>query len=527
MSGKTAIIIGAGPAGLTAAYELLAKSDVKPVVLEAEGFVGGISRTFDYKGNRMDMGGHRFFSKSDAVMNWWLNILPLQGKPSKDDIILGRRIPVSTEPSAPDPEREDKAMLIRRRLSRIYFLRKFFSYPVSLSLSTVFGLGLVRMFRIGVSFLWAALLPKRKEVTLKDFMVNRFGMELYKTFFEGYTEKVWGVPCDKIPADWGAQRIKGVSLMKAVTQALFSPFKRKCSSISQKDVETSLIEQFIYPKFGPGQIWEEAASAILAKGGEIHKGFKVVGVRAEGSKIAAVEAIGPDGSRKLFEGDFFISTMPVRELAFAFGDALPSNVREVADGLLYRSFRTVGLLVKKLKLKNSSGIPTVGGIVPDTWIYIQEGDVKLGRLQVFNNWSPYLVKDLESTVWLGLEYFCDEGDALWSMPDDEMLSFASKELERIGVVDDSDVIDGCSVKVPKAYPAYFGSYKRLGEAREFFDKFGNLYLAGRNGMHRYNNMDHSMLTAMAAVDCIISGSSSKESIWSVNADQDYHESKKS
>ena len=527
MNAKKTIIIGAGPAGLTAAFELLKKGGGKPLIFEAESYVGGISRTYSYKGCKMDMGGHRFFSKSDAVMDWWLKIMPLQGKPSKDDLLLGRKIPLSSAPGAPDPESCDLAMLIRSRLSRIYFLRSFFKYPVALGLDTVLGLGPIRIFKIGLSYLWSMAFPRKTERTLEDFMVNRFGKELYLTFFKDYTEKVWGVPCEQIPADWGAQRIKGVSIAKILKQALLSPFMGKASSIKQKEAETSLIEQFLYPKFGPGQFWEEVARRVVEMGGEIHLNSKVSGIEVKEGKIISIEAQEANGEKEVHIADNFISSMPVRDLIKAIGSAAPPNAGELARGLKYRDFRTVGLLVRKLKIKNRTQQKTVGGIVPDTWIYIQERDVKLGRLQIFNNWSPYLIEDLENTVWLGLEYFCDEGDWIWEMDDGKMTKFAAAELAKIGIIDEADVLDSCSVKVPKAYPGYFGTYSRFDEIREFLDTLENLYPVGRNGMHRYNNMDHSMLTAIAAVDSILNEGKGKTSIWDINAKQEYHESRKS
>jgi len=524
MKRKTAIIIGAGPAGLTAAYELLQKTDIRPVLLEQTGHIGGISRTFNHHGNRMDMGGHRFFSKSDRVMKWWQEILPLQGFPSKDDILLSRHKPLSKAPGAPDPERSDKVMLLRDRFSRIYYLRKFFDYPVKLNVTTLNNLGVNRIARAAFSYLKARAFPIRNERSLEDFMINRFGRELYNTFFRDYTEKVWGVPPTKIQPDWGAQRIKGISISKVLTQALRAALRGGKSSLAQQETETSLIEQFIYPKFGPGQLWEEVADGITAKGGEIHFHSKVSSLEYGKNMIMAVEATDTKtGAKTRRPGDYCFSSMPVGELISISGGAADENVRAVADGLVYRDFMTVGLLVKKLAIGNTSKIRTVAGIVPDLWIYIQEGDVRFGRLQVFNNWSPYMVKDLEHTVWLGLEYFCNEGDELWTMNDNGFMEMAAGELAKIGIITRDDVLDACLVRVPKAYPAYFGTYKRFDEIRRFTDRYENLFLIGRNGQHRYNNMDHSMLTAMTAVDNIVAGITAKDNIWDVNTEEDYHE----
>lgn len=521
---KKAIIIGAGPAGLTAAYELLKRTDIQPILFEATGEIGGISRTVRYKGNRMDIGGHRFFSKSDTVMNWWKNLMPIQGSPSRDDIALGRSVPLSKEKNAPDPEKSDRVLLVRSRLSRIFFLRKFFGYPVSLNLETVANLGFIRLMKVGFSYIFIRVFPIRNEKTLEDFYINRFGRELYNTFFKDYTEKVWGVPCGEISKEWGAQRVKGLSLIKTLLHALKSVFFRD-SSIGQKKTETSLIEQFLYPKYGPGHLWEEAASQVAKKGGKINFRKQVVGIETAKGKVTGIR-VRDAKTKKVssVKGDFFISTMPVRDLIAAFGKAVPEPVRKTAEGLTYRDFVTVGLLLNKMKIKNKTRQKTVGDIVPDTWIYIQERDVKVGRLQIFNNWSPYLVQD-PGKVWIGLEYFCNEGDELWKKKDKDMIAFAAAELEKIDIIDRKDVLDATVIRVQKTYPAYFGSYADFPLVREYTDGFENLFLVGRNGMHRYNNMDHSMLTAMTAVDNIIRGEKKKDNIWAVNTEEEYHEKK--
>lgn len=521
---KTAVIIGAGPAGLTAAYELLKTTDVKPVVLEENDFVGGISRTAVYKGNRMDIGGHRFFSKSDQVMDWWADILPLQGSPSRDDLSIER--PVSLSAGGPDPEKEDRVMLVRSRLSRILYTRKLFDYPVSLNASTIRNLGLWRMFKIGMSYLKVCVLPKRKEVSLEDFMINRFGVELYRTFFRDYTEKVWGIPCDKISADWGAQRIKGLSIGKTLLHAVKSLLPKKSESIRQKGTETSLIGEFLYPKLGPGELWETVAEKIQKLGGEIHFHSKATSLDVSDQKISAVRYT-ENGEEKRLEADYVMSTMPVKNLVEALPD-VPAEVSRIAKGLVYRDFMTVGLLLDSLDIKNPAKAGTPESrlkFVADNWIYVQESDVKLGRIQVFNNWSPYLVSDT-SKVWIGLEYFVNEGDEMWNMADRDFIDFAVAELEKIHVAKRSAVRDSVLFRVPKTYPAYFGTYKEFGKIREYVDSFENLFLMGRNGMHKYNNMDHSMLTAMEAVKCIRENSSDKAAIWNVNAEAEYHEGKK-
>jgi len=527
MAKKTAIIIGAGPGGLTAAYELLEKSEVIPHIYEKDRIVGGISRTITYKGNRMDIGGHRFFSKSDTVMDWWQNLMPMQSRPSKDDLLMKRDVILNKSRQSADPEKTDDVLLSRTRLSRIYYLRSFFDYPVSLSLKTLVNLGPLRVIKIGFSYLKTCLLPKRKEKNLEDFFINRFGKELYKTFFKDYTEKVWGVPCTEIDPEWGAQRIKGLSIMKAVKHAFGSLFKGKRKKIDQKDVETSLIGHFLYPKLGPGQLWEKVAEIVKNKGGELTMGQEVVKILTDGKSVTGVEVRdSSSGKVSSHKGDYFISTMPVKELIESLDADIPEDVRRIARGLRYRDFITVGVLAGKLKINNESKSLGFKHRLLDNWIYIQERDVKIGRLQIFNNWSPYMVKDYENTMWLGLEYFADEGDELWNMKKEDFFDFAVSELVKIGILDKDDVIDGTVEKVEKAYPSYFGTYSEFATLRNFLDGFTNLYLIGRNGMHRYNNQDHSMLTAIRAVEDIASGSTDKSKIWDVNAEKEYHENKR-
>lgn len=537
MSKKTAIIIGAGPAGLTAAYELLDKTDVKPIIYEMSGDIGGISKTVNYKGNRIDIGGHRFFSKSNRVMQWWQNILPLQGAPSKDDIMLGRNVLLSQKTTqhklrsrdsrrtdAPDPEITDRVMLIRSRLSRIFFSRRFFDYPITLNFNTFSNLGVVRIIKIGLSYVKIRLFPIRNEKSVEDFFINRFGKELYLTFFKDYTEKVWGVSCDRIQPKWGAQRIKGLSIAKAILHAVKSNVS-KDSSIAQKNTETSLIQQFMYPKFGPGQMWQEVARIVKKRGGQIYLGQRVKGLKHQGNRIVEVEVKDEiTGETITGKADYFFSTMPVKELIQSMGDGVPQKVQQVAQGLMYRDFMTVGLLLRKLKIKNETKIRTVNNIVPDNWIYIQEKDVKLGRVQIFNNWSPYMAK-AENTVWIGLEYFCNEGDELWSKSDDHFTKFAIDELAKIDIIEKEDVLDSIVIRTLKTYPAYFRSYGRFDIIREFTNQFKNLFLIGRNGMHKYNNQDHSMLTAMTAVDNIIDNVETKHNIWAINTEEEYHENK--
>jgi protoporphyrinogen oxidase len=517
---KTAILIGAGPAGLTAALEFLRRSDVHPIVLEASHEIGGISRTIRHNGNRIDIGGHRFFSKSDRVMNWWMDLMPPEASADTQHALRhqNKQRTLNTTTAGLTPENTDLVMLVRPRKSRIYFLRRFFDYPIKLTADTLGKLGLLRTFKIGISYLRARLFPRKVEKSLEDFLINRFGRQLYLTFFKSYTEKVWGVPCEQISAEWGAQRIKGLSLTTAILHFVKKAFTRsRNQAIQQKGTETSLIEKFLYPKYGPGQLWEHAADLIRNQGGEILLGWRATRLFVEGDMITAVEAVSDSGLRRRFAADYVFSTMPVRELIDAMDNPIPSEVREVSDGLQYRDFITVGLLVDKLTVREADG-----GTLKDNWIYIQEPDVLVGRLQIFNNWSPYMVADPNKT-WIGLEYFCYQTDALWKMADEDLKKFAIAEVEKIGILRAADVSDSHVVRVPKTYPAYFGTYDRFHVIREFLDRFQNLYLVGRNGMHKYNNQDHSMLTAMTAVDNILAGVQDKENVWSINTEMEYHE----
>ena len=505
------IVIGAGPAGLTAAWELIQKGHTV-TILEASNNIGGISQTIHHHDQRIDIGGHRFFSKDERVMRWWNEILPYQGALAKDDLKLGRAARVVS--GGPDPEKTDEVFLIRHRVSRIYYKGKFFDYPISFSLRTFLNMGFGTSFLAGCSYL-ASCFHKLPEDSLENFYINRFGKKLYSMFFEGYTTKVWGRSPAEISADWGAQRVKGVSiasLLKNVFQKLF-PGKRK-------EVETSLIEEFYYPKFGPGQLWEAVAKKFTASGGTIQFGKEVCGLECDGSNIKAVKCT--DGS--LYSCDAVFSSMPLNQLVPALGNA-PENILKISSGLPYRDFVTVGLLVDKLKLKNATKIPTLGNIVPDCWIYVQDTGVLMGRIQIFNNWSPYMLKDPENSVWIGLEYFCQEGDSFWSKSEEKTVKLAIHELRKIGVLDQkARILDSCRARIKKAYPAYFDTYSQIGELVDYLDGFENLYCIGRNGQHRYNNMDHSMMTAFKAIDCL-EGKAEKKDLWNVNTEKKYHEEK--
>ena len=507
---KTAVIIGAGPAGLTAAYKLLKETDIKPIIYEESDVIGGISQTFKYKGNRMDVGGHRFFTKNEEVMNIWKELMKPQGYPSLDEIILNENKEYKGEG---DPEKEDDVFLVRRRVSRIFYLRKFFDYPISLKPQTFINMGFVRTFKAGLGYLKSSVI-KKEEDSLENFYINRFGAPLYHMFFEDYTTKVWGRSPKEISSDWGSQRVKGLSLSKTILNAITRPFRSKNSK-----VETSLIEEFYYPKKGPGQLYEKMASEVIRMGGEIHFNSKVSNIYLENNEIQYL--LINDNKVK---GDYYISSMPIKDLVNGMNN-VDSNILDIALNLPYRDFMTVGLLLNKLNIENKTKIKTVNNIVPDCWIYIQERDVKIGRLQIFNNWSPYMVDDINNHIFVGLEYFANEGDELWSMKEDEFINFAIKELVKIDIIKKEDVIDSCMLKVKKAYPAYFDSYNRFNEVKDFLNNISNLYCVGRNGQHRYNNMDHSMLTSIETVR-VIKYNLDKSVVWNVNADKEYHEEKK-
>ncbi|HYD57562.1 MAG TPA: NAD(P)/FAD-dependent oxidoreductase [Burkholderiales bacterium] len=502
------VIIGAGPAGLTAACELAAAGTRDVVVLEATDAIGGLSQSIEYKGNRIDIGGHRFFSKSDWVMDWWLRMLPLAAPEGDADLAYrGQWRKLRARASASEAERN--VMLLRSRLSRIYFDGKFFDYPLKADLQTARKLGLWRCAAFGMSYLRARLLP-RTERSLEDFFINRFGRRLYLQFFKEYTEKVWGAPCSSISAEWGAQRVKSLSIGKALGHAL-----RRLAGMADRAEQTSLIERFLYPKLGPGLMWEAAAERAVSMGVRIVRRARVERIEHSGSRVEAVHAGG-----ERYAADRFISTMPIRDLVLGLVPQAPPVPHEIAAGLQYRDFLIVGLLYRRL----SAGVSGAGpaNLVPDNWIYVQEPGVQVGRLQFFNNWSPYLVSD-PATAWVGMEYFCSEGDRLWSMADADLIELGVAEMRKLRLAEPPDRLDAVVIRMPKAYPGYFGAYARFDELRRFLDGLENLFLIGRNGMHRYNNQDHSMLSARKAVEAILAGSTDKSPIWAVNIGDDYHE----
>jgi protoporphyrinogen oxidase len=407
-------------------------------------------------------------------------------------------------------------MLSINRLTRILFLGKLFSYPISLNIKTALNLGPVRIVKILFSYLKIRLFPIKDEKSLGDFYVNRFGRELYDTFFKEYTEKVWGIDPKNISKDWGAQRVKGISIRKVIMNALGMA----------KDGETSLIDRFKYPKMGAGQIYDILAERVKERGVDIRLGKRVLAIKTENKRAVAIDILDAITNKtENIRVDFLISTMPVKDLVEALGQTVPMKVASVAKGLLYRDMVVAGLLLKKMKMLNGDGAKTYNGIIPDNWLYIQEPGLSVGRLSIGNNFSPFMLGS-DREISLYAEYFCDEGDETW-LKDDEMIAdFAANELASIGLIDESDILEKKVVRVKKAYPAYFGAYADFGKVREYLDSFENLFLIGRNGMHKYNNMDHSILTGLAAAENILKGDKNKDNIWAINTEEEYVESGK-
>lgn len=468
---KKIVIIGGGPAGLTAAYQLC-KQNVQSIVLEKDDVVGGISRTVDYKGYLFDIGGHRFFTKVKAVDEMWREVL------------------------------SENQFLRRPRLSRIYYNRKFFHYPLRAT-NALLGLGLWNSFMLLTSYCKAQLFPIKSEKSFEDWICNRFGKRLFNTFFKTYTEKVWGIPCNKISADWAAQRIKGLSLLTTIKSALLSG-----KATDGGEIIKTLIDEFDYPEKGPGMMWEKVAENIQTKGCELKMQSNVEKIFWNGSGVTGLEISGADSDAQSVEGTDFISSMPMRELVTKLHPEAPPEVLEAANLLGYRDFLTVSLIINRAEL------------FEDNWIYIHDSSVKVGRIQNFKNWSPHMVPDSSKTC-LGLEYFCFEGDGLWTMTDEDLIKLATREIESLGIVACGEVEDGVVVRMPKAYPVYDDIYAEAVQTiRKFVESLGNLHCVGRNGMHRYNNQDHSMLTAMLAVKNIFGAN---YDIWSVNVDAEYHE----
>lgn len=497
---SNAIIIGAGPAGLTAALELLRHTDIHPIVVEQLAQVGGIARTIVTDGNRMDLGGHRFFTKSKEIEQWWDDIMPRQHTgASTNTTVTGH---------------DDNVMLLRHRISRILYRHHLIPYPVTLCAATLRGIGLRGSIAALAGFVRARL-RHRQELSLQDFYINRFGEPLYRTFFEQYTRKVWGKSPDELSADWGAQRTGGMTLATVMRKMLarLVPFMRDTDN-------KSLITKFLYPKYGPGQMWQLVARQIQEKGGDIILNATAETVHTNKGRVTAVTIARNDGTRQRVACDHLLSSMPLRTLIPALsGISLDNNILDIAARLPYRDFITIALLIEQPE--DAKEQPQL----PDTWIYCQEPDLKLGRIQVFNNWSPHLVADPKRHLWLGLEYFCAKGDGLWQMSDGQLKDMAHAELLRTGLVPPPARVTHWHIeRVEKAYPAYYGSYEHISQLKDALSSIPNLYCIGRNGQHRYNNMDHSMLTAIKAVQAIASGITDKAGIWNVNTDQTYQES---
>ena len=515
----SAIIIGAGPAGLAAAYELVTKTNIRPIILEASDQIGGLSKTLKRDGWRFDIGPHRFFSKSEEVNKLWEEILPLQGRPSQEDLELERKVELSDKPGAPDPETSDQVMLSKNRLTRIYHRKRLFDYPIKINFSSLSKMGLLQVFKIATDYLLIRIKPVSPENNLEDFFINRFGRTLYQTFFRDYTEKVWGVSCQNIPKSWGEQRIKKLSVAKVLSEAI-----KQALRPGRKTTETSLIDRFRYPKFGAGQMYEEMAKIIQARGGLIKTQAAVREIISKENKIIAVKIKNSaTGIAEEYSGDYFFSSLAIKDLLAMMTEA-PEKIKEIGAGLRYRDLILITLVYKNLKLKNNTKFKTRNDLIPDNWIYIQETGVKMGRLDIFNNFSPWMLKD-ENQVLISAEYFCSQGDDLWCRSDDELIALGRNELEKMDIAENSAWLDGFVHRQSKAYPAYLGTYARFPELKNYLNSLNNLYSIGRNGQHRYNNMDHSMLTAIKAVANLIAGEKDKTAIWKVNTEEDYHEKK--
>ena len=507
---KTAIIIGAGPAGLSAACRLLDETDIKPIIIEQSNIIGGISKTVFYDNNGTDIGPHRFFTKSKEVMDFITSFLPLQGKPAKDDILLNREF---EETVGSDPEKEDLVLLKRKRFSRIYYLKKFFDYPISLKPKLFFNLGLIRTMKIGFSYIKSCVV-KRKEVSLEDFMINHFGKVLYELFFEKYTQKVWGKHPSEIPKDWGSQRIKGVSLFKILLKAMLTPFNK----VLKRETERSLVEEYFYPKYGAGQLWDLMAEKITKSGGQIRFNSKITRFYNDDKHIYSV--VLENGEE--IKADYIISSMPIKDLINGM-QYVPEDVQNIASNLEYRNYILVSLLASKINLENDTNYPTINNIAPDSWIYMQEEDIKAGRLHIMNNFTPYVIEDYKNKILINLEYFCSEGDEFWTKSQKDMIDFGISELEKLNIIKKEDVLNSKYISVDKAYPAYFGAYKDFDTVKNYLNKFDNIYCIGRNGQHKYNNMDHSILSGLKVAEALKSGDVNL--LWDVNTENDYQETK--
>jgi len=517
---KNVVIVGAGPAGLTTAYYLLKNTNEKlnVILLEKEAMVGGISKTIDMDGYKIDTGIHRFFTKSDEVEKIWNELLPVQNKPAYDELLIDKQREYSKEGS--NPENEDKSFLIKDRVTRIYYGKKFYDYPVAINYNTIKNLGFINIIKVGFSYIKSCLI-KLPEDSLENFYINRFGKTLYNMFFKSYTEKVWGLAPKNISADWGAQRVKGLSVGKAILEFFHKPQ-------DSKKGETSLISSFKYPKLGTGQMYEEMKNEIEKMGGKILFNSSIDEFICENNKIKKIKYHNKN-KEKTLNVDILVSSMPIKDLFMQFsGIDIPKNIFDIATNLPYRNFMAVGFLVDDFKLKNKTKIKTLMDVIPDSWIYIHEPSLKVGRLQIFNNWSPYLFKNKEECkdkVMCTLEYFSSDNDVYWNMSDKDFIEFATKEAIELGLFDRKNILKTIRIKIDKAYPAYFGTYKDFDKVKDFLNNIDNLYCIGRNGQHRYNNMDHSILTGIEAAKSIMNNSRNKDIIWKVNTEKDYHEEK--
>lgn len=487
------VIIGAGPAGLTAALEIIRKTDHRPIIIEANGYVGGLSSTHNFNGYLYDIGPHRFFTKSDRVKKVWLSLLP------EVETDRGGRA-----------KQDDKVMLKVARLTRILYLKRFFDYPVKPSFDTLLNLGPIRIVNILFSYLAAKIIPKREPKSLEDFFVQRFGRKLYELFFESYTQKVWGVACRQIPADWGRQRVKNLSVADVLKGALEKLFKPQTAR------NASLGDAFLYPKLGCGQIYQEMADLIIREGGQIHLNCKVVAMEHDAKNIYNVQyAHQGNGTVEAIETSHVFSSMPIVDLISSLGGVVPALIKEIASKLVYRDYIIVLMVYKKNKMNAE---------LLDNWIYVQESDVKMARLDLFHNFSKALLNNSD-TIWLGAEYFCTVNDEFWLKSDEDIQAVAISELQKLNICLPHDFVDGYVRRVEKAYPAYFGSYSQFDQVVGWLNGIENLFCIGRNGMHKYNNMDHSILSAMTAVDNLVAGVVSKDNIWAVNTEAEYHEQK--
>lgn len=513
---ETIVIIGAGPAGLTAAYELAIRGDYNIIVIEADKQVGGISKTVDYKGNKIDIGGHRFFSKSDWVLNWWQQFLPILN--DGGEILTTYQNRQKTFKVNGFTDASKPHMLIRPRKSRIYYNNELLDYPIKLNLNTLFKIGFWKSISIGLSLFVSRIRPIKKEKNLEDFFINRFGKKLYETFFKEYTQKVWGKACTDISPEWGRQRVKGLSFKKIVKHYFTTLFYPMRQSFGNKEVEQTLTEYFLYPQKGPGQLWETVADQCKTLGVDIRTQQKVRSFSSQEDRISELEVFDQLNEETYsLPCDQVISTMPIKHLIAGLDKAVPEKVRDVASNLEYRDFIIVGLLLDELSLKNKEGKP-----IDDNWLYIQDTGVQVGRVQLFHNWSPKMTATADKH-WIGAEFFCQMNDELWNSSNDDLIKLATKELSSIGLLESAKVLDATVVRMPKAYPSYVGSYQNFEVVKSFLNTIENLYPIGRNGTHRYNNQDHSMLTALEAVNSILDKVKKKENIWKVNAGDEYHE----